>query len=392
MATKLRQWLESFEFSLVKKQPNQTESKITPPDLNDLAFTLATANEISETLPDVLRTMQQQLDDLLPRSKGGELLILFSSPVTSESFLHHGLAEKPNARFIQELHRTFTLNKPPASDLIKLSLLNKHFEIVPSKLLESSNQTIWLIFSFADKAPAMEQIKWRTAPLATALEKGINAWYQREAKIKTALQTERSIYAAELHDSLAQVLGYLRIKSARLDKLCQKDDYHELKPITEDLAAYTHCAYRQTRELITSSRLTMQTEKLPEGVINSIKEFEQQSGIVFELDNRMQLNVLSPKQSMQILYIIRECLSNIVRHSHATHSRIILNLFATSHLEVVIEDNGCGINPTAARTDSFGLQIMQERAERIGAELSIGNRDGGGTRTKLILNLEDNHE
>ena len=53
MATKLRQWLESFEFSLVKKQPNQTESKITPPDLNDLAFTLATANEISETLPDV---------------------------------------------------------------------------------------------------------------------------------------------------------------------------------------------------------------------------------------------------------------------------------------------------------------------------------------------------
>lgn len=392
MATKLRQWLENFELSLGKQRPLCKEPKITPPDLNDLAFTLATANEISETLPDILSIMQQQLDDLLPRSAGGKLLILFSSPITSESFLHHGLDEKPSTRFIQELHRTFTLKKPPASSLIELNLSNKHVEIAPCKLFETSNQTIWLVFSFAGKAPTIEQLKWRTAPFTAALEKGIKAWYQREEKIKAALNTERAIYAAELHDSLAQVLGYLRLKSAKLDKLCQKDSYQDLKPITEDLAAYTHCAYRQTRELITSSRLTMQTDNLAEGVVNSIKEFEQQSAIVFELDNRMQLNLLTPKQSMQILYIVRESLSNIVRHSHASHSRIAIKLSDNQHLQVIIEDNGKGIDSTATRSDSFGLQIMQERAARIGAKLSISHRKGGGTQTELLLIIGDEHE
>ena len=392
MATKLRQWLESFELSLIKQQPNRKEPQITPPDLNDLAFTLATANEISETLPEVLRTLQQQFNDLLPLSASGDILILFSSPVTSESFLHHGLDEKPHTRFIQELHRTFTINKAPASDLIELSLSKKHFEIVPYKLLETNHQTIWLIFSFANQAPAMEQLKWRMAPLATALEKGIKAWYQREEKIKTALKTERSIYAAELHDSLAQVLGYLRLKSAKLDKLCQKENYQDLKPITEDLAAYTHCAYRQTRELITSSRLTMQTDNLAKGIVNSIKEFEQQSAIVFELDNRMQLNLLTPKQTMQILYIVRESLSNIVRHSHASHSRIVIRPSGDQHLQVTIEDNGKGIDQTAIRSDSFGLQIMQERAARIDASLTISHRKGGGTQTELLLMIGDEHE
>lgn len=187
-------------------------------------------------------------------------------------------------------------------------------------------------------------------------------------------------------------MGYLRLKSAKLDKLCQKDSYQDLKPITEDLAAYTHCAYRQTRELITSSRLTMQTDNLAEGVVNSIKEFEQQSAIVFELDNRMQLNLLTPKQSMQILYIVRESLSNIVRHSHASHSRIAIKLSDNQHLQVIIEDNGKGIDSTATRSDSFGLQIMQERAARIGAKLTISHRKGGGTQTELLLIIGDEHE
>ena len=392
MATKLKQWLEGLDFSLSTRQSEQRRIEIKAPDLNDLAFELATANEISETLPDVLRELQKVMDDLFPKKEQAKLLILFSSPSTSETFLHHSDEMPPSSRFIQELHRTFTLNKTAKSEQIELSVKEKSWSIVPRQLMESNNLTIWLLFSFSDQLPGIEKIKWRTAAIEQTLTKGIKAWYQREQKVKNALQTERSIYAAELHDSLAQVLGYLRIKSAKLDKLCQQEQFEELKPITEDLAAYTHCAYRQTRELITSSRLTMQTENLSQGVVNSIQEFEQQSAIVFELDNRMQLNVLSPKQSMQILYIIRESLSNIVRHSHASHSRVMLNLKNSRFLQVVVEDNGTGIDPEAARRDSFGMQIMQERAERIGAELNITNRSGGGTRTELNLDLGENNE
>jgi nitrate/nitrite-specific signal transduction histidine kinase len=234
--------------------------------------------------------------------------------------------------------------------------------------------------------PSSEKLKWHLAAVENALSRGIEAWLKREEQLKSALRTERSIYAAELHDSLAQVLGYLRLKSARLDKLCQQAPYHELQPLSRDLAKYTHCAYRQTRELITASRLTLQTEKLSEGITNSVQEFEKQSAIVFELDNRLQADQLTPKIAMQILYIVRESLSNIVRHSHATHARVQVGQTATQHLHIMIEDNGIGIDPEAARNDSFGLQIMRERAERIGAELKIVSDGNNGTRIELVLN------
>ncbi|KKN25905.1 hypothetical protein LCGC14_0880160, partial [marine sediment metagenome] len=189
--------------------------------------------------------------------------------------------------------------------------------------------------------------------------------------------------------SLAQVLGYLRMKSVKLDKLCDAPEYQALQPISKDLANYTQCAYHQTRELITSSRLSMQSDNLSHGVINSIKEFEHQSAIVFDLDNRLPLNMLTPQQSMQMLYIIRESLSNIVRHSHATFARVVLLLKNSQRLEIQIEDNGIGIDPDAARTDSFGLQIMKERAERIGAELTINPGSDGGTRICLNLTIGD---
>lgn len=392
MATKLRQWLEGLDFTFANRQSYPGCKEVTAPDLHDLALQLATANEISETLPDVIRSMQHSMDALFPKREQGDILILFSSSATSESFLHHAQDGKPSSRFIQQLHRSFTLNNAPQAEVVEINIEDHRWQIAPRRLLENDHLTIWLLFSFQDLMPGVDKLKWRTSAIESTLTKGIKAWYQREQKVKAALQTERSIYAAELHDSLAQVLGYLRIKSTQLDKLCQQEEYQALKPITEDLAAYTHCAYRQTRELITSSRLMMQTENFSQGVVNSMREFEQQSAIVFELDNRMQLDVLSPKQSMQILYIIRESLSNIVRHSHASHCRIVVNLTGSRGLQVVIEDNGRGIDPNAARSDSFGLQIMRERAEKIGAALAIGDRPGGGTRTELILDIGENHE
>lgn len=358
-------------------------------DLNDLAFKLATANDINETLPKVLNALQALLDEQFTPSEQGDLLVLFSNPLTSESYVHHCLDEAPSQKLIQSLHQHFTIRKPTENSLIKLEINGASLNCAPIRLFDHDNQTIWLMMCFSQALPNEKKLKWEMALIEQTLAKGLQAWFQRESKVKQALAAERAIYAAELHDSLAQVLGYLKLKSAKLDKLCLKAEYAELKPITEDLAAYTQCAYHQTRELITASRLTMQSESLSQGVTNSVREFEQQSAIVFELDNRLPVNLLPPKQSIQILYIIRESLSNIVRHSHATHARVALRLKSNSQLHIQIEDNGSGIDFAAARSDSFGLQIMHERAERVGATLHISPRPDGGTLVQLEMDIGD---
>jgi len=368
-----------------------TKSKTLPTlNLNDMAFELATAKDISETLPKVIQSLQSLMNAQLAETEQGEMTILFSNPVTSESFLHHAMGQAPAQKLIQAVHHHFTIRKPVNGKAIKLDLAGDTFTLVPTRLFEHDHQTVWFIILFRLSMPNESKLKWHAATIEQTLAKGLRAWFEREAKVKQALASERAIYAAELHDSLAQILGYLKLKSAKLDKLCLKSEYAELKPITEDLAAYTQCAYHQTRELITASRLTMQSESLSQGVINSVREFEHQSAIVFELDNRLPMNVLPPKQSIQILYIIRESLSNIVRHSHATHAWISLRFTSAGELQIQIEDNGSGIDFKAARADSFGLQIMNERAERVGATLQITDRQAGGTLVKLTLSIGDN--
>lgn len=387
---KQKHWPTIQEWLAQRLQFVTHTSKLKPAlDLNDLAFKLATANDINETLPKVLSALQALLDEQLPANEQGDLLVLFSNPLTSESFLHHCKEELASQKLIQSLHQHFTIRKSDQTKVIKLTIDGESLSCVPARLFEHDNQTVWLLLCFHHALPNEKKLKWEMALIEQTLAKGLQAWFQRESKVKQALAAERSIYAAELHDSLAQVLGYLKLKSAKLDKLCLKAEYADLKPITEDLAAYTQCAYHQTRELITASRLTMQSESLSQGVTNSVREFEQQSAIVFELDNRLPVNLLPPKQSIQILYIIRESLSNIVRHSHATHARVALRLKSPSQLHIQIEDNGTGIDFTAVRSDSFGLQIMHERAERVGATLRIAPRMEGGTLVQLEMDIGD---
>ncbi|WP_228128867.1 sensor histidine kinase [Acinetobacter indicus] len=200
------------------------------------------------------------------------------------------------------------------------------------------------------------------------------------------LQQERRAFSADLHDSIAQILGYLRLTSAQLYQQCKQPAYQELIEQVEDISNYTHYAYQQVRELITASRLAQELDFI-KALKKVIQEFEQQSSIVFELDHRAHHINIQPRHSVQVLYIIRESLSNIVRHSHASYARIYLHV-EEQKLQVRISDNGQGIDLHRKRKDSFGLDIMQERAERIGAILKIYPEQPQGTCVELTLNLK----
>lgn len=65
-----------------------------------------------------------------------------------------------------------------------------------------------------------------------------------------------------------------------------------------------------------------------------------------------------------------------MRHAHASYAKVTLEI-QVSHLHICISDNGQGIRPELKRKDSFGLEIMQERAERIGGAAHL---PGAATR------------
>ena len=86
-----------------------------------------------------------------------------------------------------------------------------------------------------------------------------------------------------------------------------------------------------------------------------------------------------------VLAVIREGLTNIARHAHASHVEI--NLKVEDHiLKLVIKDDGIGIGATAGPA-RMGLANIRERAEALGGTVSVSNAKPSGTEVRFEVPL-----
>jgi signal transduction histidine kinase len=89
----------------------------------------------------------------------------------------------------------------------------------------------------------------------------------------------------------------------------------------------------------------------------------------------------------EVYRIGREALVNAFRHSHAKNIEVELE-YTPARLRVLVRDDGCGIDPQvlkSGREGHWGLVGMRERAEQIGAKLSVWSRATAGTEIELSV-------
>ncbi|HFT6617608.1 TPA: histidine kinase [Pseudomonas aeruginosa] len=204
---------------------------------------------------------------------------------------------------------------------------------------------------------------------------------QQEQESRLALFAERGTIALELHDSLAQSLSYLKIQVSRLGTLLKREAPAEkIEDTLDELREGLNGAYRQLRELLTTFRLSLDEPSLEAALGNAVAEFGERGEVTIELDNRLQHVPLSPNEEIHVLQIVREALSNVVRHSQAQRAWVRLSSQADGQVSIAVEDDGVGFDPQQNRSGHYGLTIMQERGQTLGSQLRFEARAPHGTR------------
>ncbi|MCC4114322.1 histidine kinase [Aromatoleum toluclasticum] len=216
---------------------------------------------------------------------------------------------------------------------------------------------------------------------------GISRQSERERLL--ALQEERSIIARELHDSLAQSLSFMKIQVSLLSSALAGTQADEgARSILADLREGINVAYRQLRELLATFRLRIEGD-FARLIGNTVSEFAARCGMPIRFDLDLAGRHLNPNQEIHVLHIVREALSNAVRHAQATNIRVALTSTPDGEIAVAVEDDGCGVNADAqVAAQHFGLTIMAERARGLGGLLEVLERPGGGTCILVRFNPE----
>lgn len=206
---------------------------------------------------------------------------------------------------------------------------------------------------------------------------------QREQDNRLLLLEERTIIARELHDSLAQALSYMKLQVGRLQTLMRRGETAEqLFVVSEEIREGINNAYRQLRELLTTFRLQIDGSGLDQALDDTVREFAERGNFEVRLQVEPLAFTLDASEQIHLLQIAREALSNCAHHAHAKQVRVHLHQQG-EHIELLIEDDGCGIGHTADPRQHHGLTIMQERARSLQGQLNVSSRTPQGTRIHL---------
>lgn len=204
-----------------------------------------------------------------------------------------------------------------------------------------------------------------------------------------AAARERLRIAHEMHDGLAQVLGYVNTKVQAAKQYLRRGNADEAGIQLDELAVSARQAYGDVREAIVGLRTLPGSNRTLEDVLTDfLLQWKEQSGVSTELVIDADLR-LQAAAELQIVRIIQESLTNIRKHARASNVRLEVHR-RDGQLVVTIVDDGSGFRPdapTRGEFPRFGLTTMRERAASIRGELDIDSSPGRGTTIRFTMPL-----
>jgi two-component system nitrate/nitrite sensor histidine kinase NarX len=203
-----------------------------------------------------------------------------------------------------------------------------------------------------------------------------------------AVSEERNLLARELHDSIAQGLAFLNLQAQLLEQALAGGRHDEARDTLAMIRQGVQESYDDVRELLVHFRTRVEQQDLDAAITAALRRLAEQTGIATDLDVQGDGAPLDAEAQTQVLYIVQEALSNVRKHANAQAVTVCVRR-GMEGLSVVVRDDGVGFDERsgerAAQEAHIGLQIMRERALRIGGQFAIRSSRGKGTEVRLDL-------
>ena len=221
-----------------------------------------------------------------------------------------------------------------------------------------------------------------TGHLANAIENLRTEALVREA----AVSEERTLLARELHDSIAQSLSFLKIQVSLMRGAIERRDETQWRRALDEIDAGVRESTNDVRELLVHFRTRTDSDDIEQALRTTLRKFEHQSGLKARLEMHGHGVALPSDVQLQVLHVVQEALSNVRKHAQASEVQVLVDRGPRWVFRV--RDNGKGFDAVECSHDEthVGLQIMRERAERIGARIELDSLPGQGTEVRIELN------
>jgi signal transduction histidine kinase len=229
-----------------------------------------------------------------------------------------------------------------------------------------------LILRYAQQKIALSRMKWIavlltfTILLTVLIDQLIR---QRQvSRIKERL-------AADLHDELGANLHAISLVSDLAKESIQNPD--ELERLLNKSRFFAERSATAARSCINMLEAKGLCDDLLEEMKHSANRLLTDLDHEFTIHGEARLHRLPPQRKMDLFFFFKECLTNVVRHSQASHVSILLD--GSQHrIHLTVTDNGHGnINETPPS--------LRRRALLLGAKISIQHPPDGGTSITLKL-------
>ena len=209
---------------------------------------------------------------------------------------------------------------------------------------------------------------------------------QKELILSRTIQTIQTDIARDLHDTLGQNIGYLRMNLEHLSEI-QTIDNTARRTQIQNMAKAANESYELIRAMLSVLQPGASTDPL-DLFSRYAGQVAERSAIQIGITSRGNPKQLSHLQIRQLFYIFREALTNIEKYAKADRvtSELIWNDYT---LTLAISDNGSGFDVEAVQAKGhYGLKFMRERAELLKGSFSVQSKLNQGSTITVVMPYE----